>query len=421
MAQPPAALKQADSNLFKTANRAVQLASAKPIVTYWCEYYVVNQILARQLHQEDPEILNYTTTLMDKLEEAKTKFAAEEAVMDDDVAKVYIEQFAQDTLDRAQKVIRANKCTQQTANTFDAAATFLNLLSVWGPLDADTKQKIKYAKWNTVRILKAIKEGTDPNESNPKPEPEPAALEADELNNMGVTSPSAGPFPATVEDAPESSSIRGDPSLVSQPQTPASAVAPHQQDSMTLPDAPHGNAGYFDPAATPQPPSIPSPMSPPLQPSAGPGDLPQRWTPTPPAADTAFSPPPPKEENNQYAQNSAPEPATAPPTFAPSPAAMPAVAPPPALVSPPASYMNMAPNPSTVSYGQPSAPAISSNTATAHASTAPTIAPGGYNVDDASVRKAQKHCKWAISALNFEDAATAVRELELALQTLGAR
>lgn len=355
------------------------------------------------------------------VQQAKTKFAAEEAVMDDDVAKVYIEQFAQDTLDRAQKVIRANKCTQQTANTFDAAATFLNLLSVWGPLDADTKQKIKYAKWNTVRILKAIKEGTDPNESNPKPEPEPAALEADELNNMGVTSPSAGPFPATVEDAPESSSIRGDPSLVSQPQTPASAVAPHQQDSMTLPDAPHGNAGYFDPAATPQPPSIPSPMSPPLQPSAGPGDLPQRWTPTPPAADTAFSPPPPKEENNQYAQNSAPEPATAPPTFAPSPAAMPAVAPPPALVSPPASYMNMAPNPSTVSYGQPSAPAISSNTATAHASTAPTIAPGGYNVDDASVRKAQKHCKWAISALNFEDAATAVRELELALQTLGAR
>ncbi|TLD25416.1 hypothetical protein PspLS_05911 [Pyricularia sp. CBS 133598] len=420
MAQPPAALKQADSNLFKTANRAVQLASAKPIVTYWCEYYVVNQILARQLHQEDPEILNYTTMLMDKLEEAKTKFAAEEAVMDDDVAKVYIEQFAQDTLDRAQKVIRANKCTQQTANTFDAAATFLNLLSVWGPLDADTKQKIKYAKWNTLRILKAIKDGTDPNESNPKPEPEPAALEPDELNSLAVTSPSAGPFQATVEDAPESSSIRGDPSLVSQPQTPASAVA-HQQDSMSLPEVPHGNAGYFDSTATPQPPSIPSPMSPPLQASAGPGDLPQRWTPTPPAADTSFSPPLPKEENDQYIQPSAPAPATGPPTFAPSPAAMPAVAPPPTLVSPPASYMDMAPNPSTVSYGQPSAPAMSSNTPTAHASTAPMIAPGGYNVDDASIRKAQKHCKWAISALNFEDAATAVKELELALQTLGAR
>lgn len=341
--------------------------------------------------------------------------------MDDDVAKVYIEQFAQDTLDRAQKVIRANKCTQQTANTFDAAATFLNLLSVWGPLDADTKQKIKYAKWNTLRILKAIKEGTDPNESNPKPDPEPAALESDELNPLGMTSPSAGPFPATVEDVPESSSIRGDPSLVSQPQTPASAVAPHQQDSMTLPDASHGNSGYFDSTAAPQPPSIPSPMSPPLQASAGPGDLPQRWTPTPPAADAAFSPPPSKVEDNEHTQASAPAPAPGPPTFAPSPAAMPAVAPPPALVSPPASYMDMVPTPSTVSYGQPSAPAINSSKATANSSTAPTIAPGGYNIDDDSIRKAQKHCKWAISALNFEDAATAVKELELALQTLGAR
>lgn len=409
--QPPAALKQADSNLFKTANRAVQLAAAKPIVTYWCEYYVVNQILARQLHQEDPEILNYTLSLMDKLEEAKTNFAAEEAVMDDDVAKVYIEQFAQDTLDRAQKVIRANKCTQQTANTFDAAATFLNLLSVWGPLDADTKQKIKYAKWNTLRILKAIKEGTDPNDSNPKPEAEPVGLDSDELDLSAVTSPSAGPLPATVEDAPDSSSIRGDPSLVSQPQTPTYPSAPNQQNNMTLPNAPYGNSDYFDQTGAVQHPSMPSPMSPPLQASAGPGDLPQRWTPTPPPVDAPFaSPPPPQDSEQQYRQ-------APPPTFAPSPPVMPAVAPPPPLASPPASYLtNMAPTPSTASYNQPLAPATSSSVT--HSSTEP---PGGYNMDDASIRKAQKHAKWAISALNFEDMVTAVKELELALQTLGAR
>jgi len=33
---------------------------------------------------------------------------------------------------------------------------------------------------------------------------------------------------------------------------------------------------------------------------------------------------------------------------------------------------------------------------------------------------AQKHAKWAISALNFEDVDTAVRELRIALQSLGA-
>jgi vacuolar protein sorting-associated protein VTA1 len=34
---------------------------------------------------------------------------------------------------------------------------------------------------------------------------------------------------------------------------------------------------------------------------------------------------------------------------------------------------------------------------------------------------AQKHAKWAISALNFEDVPTAVKELRIALQSLGAR
>ena len=33
---------------------------------------------------------------------------------------------------------------------------------------------------------------------------------------------------------------------------------------------------------------------------------------------------------------------------------------------------------------------------------------------------AQKHAKWAISALNFEDVPTAVRELRKALELLGA-
>ena len=34
--------------------------------------------------------------------------------------------------------------------------------------------------------------------------------------------------------------------------------------------------------------------------------------------------------------------------------------------------------------------------------------------------KAQKHARWAISALNFEDVKTAVKELQSALESLGA-
>jgi vacuolar protein sorting-associated protein VTA1 len=42
-------------------------------------------------------------------------------------------------------------------------------------------------------------------------------------------------------------------------------------------------------------------------------------------------------------------------------------------------------------------------------------------VDEEAVMKAQKHARWAISALNFEDVPTAIKELRSALETLGAR
>lgn len=69
--QVPQALKQADIILYKTATRAAQLQSVKPIVAYWCEYWVVNQILAKNLHSTDGDILNYTTMLMDRLEQVR--------------------------------------------------------------------------------------------------------------------------------------------------------------------------------------------------------------------------------------------------------------------------------------------------------------------------------------------------------------
>ena len=50
----------------------------------------------------------------------------------------------------------------------------------------------------------------------------------------------------------------------------------------------------------------------------------------------------------------------------------------------------------------------------------PPARTGAYRTDDESVAQAQKHAKWAISALNFEDVNTAVKELRIALEALGA-
>jgi vacuolar protein sorting-associated protein VTA1 len=48
-------------------------------------------------------------------------------------------------------------------------------------------------------------------------------------------------------------------------------------------------------------------------------------------------------------------------------------------------------------------------------------APETYNDDDEAILQAQRHTKFAISALNFDDVPTAVKELRHALEVLGAR
>ncbi|CAI0641023.1 unnamed protein product, partial [Colletotrichum noveboracense] len=255
MADPiPDSLRQADITRF--INRANQLRDFKPAVTYWCEYWVINQILAKQLHNVDDESLAYTTNLMDRLERTKTENAAEEAITDDTVGQAYVEQFAQETFDRAEKVMRANKVTRKTADTYDAAATFFLLGNIWGQIDDETQKKVKYAKWNAARILKAIKEGKDPNESNPKePEPEEAlpSLDPNDPEVLGLASPPPAP---TVEDDPETEFYRqaAAPSAPAPSQGP-SETEPAQSSVLDLPSVPSGNdvnpsvpqnQGYFD-------------------------------------------------------------------------------------------------------------------------------------------------------------------------------
>lgn len=328
-----------------------------------------------------------------------------------------MEQFAQETLDRAERVIKANKVTQNTAMTFDAALTFLNLVNIWGPPDSETLQKIKYAKWNAARIIKAIKEGKDPNESNPKPEEiqeQPTALE---LNDPEVQMLGQGQIPraATVEDAPDPDLPR-DAAGVSPPRSPAPAAylppSASEDGDLKLPDAPGYGAHAQEPSYFDPPPSLPSPLSPPSNNPVN-HNLPptaphQTWTPTPPPAASTFPPP------------SAPSAPSAPPTFAPHPQNTAAVAPPP--ISPPTNAGYTSPTPAA-NVSRPVIPPTQSTggfAAPGGFSQVPQQSANTYTADDMAMSQAQKHAKWAISALNFEDVPTAVRELRRALESLGA-
>lgn len=344
------------------------------------DFYIVNQILTKGLHTTDAECTNYTTSLMDKLEEMKVQHASESAITDDLVAQAYVEQFALDTFSRAENAMKANKVTNQTADTFYAAATFLELLQVWEKMTPDIHQRVKFAKHHAVRILKAIKAGEDPNASNPVMEEDTEMADA-----------------ALDPNDPEVQAINGTKSVYEQPSVvdevneyvhpaPESSEAPtHTANHPTVPShPPDADPGYFPQVSPSSPTMSPAPISPLDQPSA-------------PAASTK---PPPRN-----------------------------LSPPPAVLDPTRDFYQTPTQPPVAAASQPKAPlAAPFQTPQVAASIPPTPATpaapahqhGPFRTDDAAVTAAQKHAKWAISALNFEDVPTAVKELREALRSLNA-
>lgn len=283
------------------------------------------------------------------------------------------------------------------------------MANIWGPVDQETQQKIKYAKWNAARIIKAIKEGKDPNESNPRQQdaqqqelgPDDAAAQS-----LGSAPSAVTPRPVTVEEVPDAD-LRRDTASVSLPQSPTSAgPSPAAEAELKLPGVPTDLSQPARPGYSGTEQGFPPPSQQPgnLQ---GASDLPAPpaggWTPSQPSPatsppPTAWSQPPvsPPAAGGFHNQPSAPT--TAPPTFATG------VPPTAAVVSPPA-------NAASNAYNMSTAPSAS------------TYAPaqvGGAIVDEAAMAEAQKHAKWAISALNFEDVPTAIKELRKALELLGA-
>ncbi|RDL33325.1 Uncharacterized protein BP5553_08764 [Venustampulla echinocandica] len=439
----PPKLKAADLTRFLV--RASQLETAKPVIAYWCEYWVVNQILSKDLHNGDPETLQYTTTLMDKLEQIKAENPANDAIVDDAAGQAYVEQFALETFQRADRAVQADKVTRQTADTFQAAATFLELDNIWSALSTDTLAKIKYAKWNTVRILKALKEGNDPNQSNPKPQPATEeilpALDPDDPEVQQLGQPRR-PHQPSVEDAPDEQhqidALAARQSSIDQSLHPSAQVSargspgtgspakfePYPRDGFPYTAVQDDNVSPLEPSPKdrndsvgggyfPEVPTFASEPSEPTLPTAPPGDVLDLGLPDqpstapgldvsrdfesfpPPSINQLPSEPPPQD---YYRQN-----------------------PPPPNPQPPQQPMHYSPRPASAYQQNPPPQPLSQLPPTASIPDQSQPRNQQYNTDDIAIAKAQKHARWAISALNFEDSNTAVKELRAALQTLGAQ
>ncbi|OOQ86388.1 hypothetical protein PEBR_21718 [Penicillium brasilianum] len=413
----PAALRSSDIGRF--AIRAAQIEKAKPVVAYWCNYHIVNQIIERGLHNSDDEIKTYTTDLVDKLEQVsrterlppdphifKNENSQNEAVTDNDAASAYVEQFGLEIFNRAEAAMTANKVTKQTADTFQAAAIFLELCQIWGELDTEIAGRIKFAKYHAVRIVKAFKAGEDPNATNPPPKEEEELVTATDPEvqefDESVAEQASKPRQASVEDVPDEAD-RLTRQLAHQSTLDESL---HPSRTSSMPRAPAASEPEI-PSVPSNPPGTPGKARDINLPDAGGLDLPS--TPgtiggkiggpapvidlpdTPGTSDLHVSHAP--THSNTF-QSFPPPSATSPSIEAPNPASFYDPSRASARITPPAARIPVAPAPAAPS--QPS-----------------------HSVDDHNISLAQKHARWAVSALTFDDVDTAIKELKNALRLLG--
>lgn len=158
----PIVLERDDIRPF--AVRAAGLFQRRPVMTYWLNYYIVKRVLSRQLHTNDEDCQTYTSSLLSRLETFKAANLSDPRVTDDGAAKAYVKQSALEVLQRADEQRNALQSTRETADSFTAAATFLDMMSIWGDdVEDEIRTKSRYAKLHAHRILHALNAGQDPN------------------------------------------------------------------------------------------------------------------------------------------------------------------------------------------------------------------------------------------------------------------
>ena len=347
-------------DLQRFATRAAQLATHRPIITYWCEYHILQHVLQHQHHLSDPACAAYAAQLMDRLEATKAAHPATPALTDDAAAHAYVRAFARSTWTRADDAQRAGRADAAAADAFLAAAVFLEVLGIWDGWGEEERGMSRFAKFHAARILRALKKGEDPNASNP-------AVEGGEDPNASN--------PGVEEGGVTEGTERG------------TAYRPPRVDSVP-------NVSMTGTTPPPGDEAIPSPDETVEPAEAGHGDLPM---------DDALLSLAAPEDPTRPLPPAIPSIPTPSPSTTPHPAALPP-SPPPRLPTPHrVPDEPMASTPATSSSAAPHPPPASA-----------------YRTDDEATLAAQKHARWAISALNFEDVPTAVRELRAALGSLGA-
>ncbi|KAJ3010739.1 UNVERIFIED_CONTAM: hypothetical protein HDU68_002003 [Siphonaria sp. JEL0065] len=320
--------------------------------------------LAIEANAKDNDSQMYMLNLLDGLEREKAKIGSHDALTNDVVGYSHVENFALKIFVSADNEDRAGKASKKTAKSFLAAATFLEVLKVFGPIDEAVQEKIRYGRFKAVDILKALKEGSVPIPGPPGGEPASDELSAS-LGPAAAFAP--GPAPTGFSDLdPLSQALHpGPPPALFDFSSAPAPPTPHQQQ----PPSSNPSQPFFDAA----------PPSQPTQPTPSHSSFPTIPTSYPSAPAPASSP-----ASSQYV---APPPSA--PVFTPVPQQH---------QQPTQQYRQQPP---TQYYNAP-----------------PLQQQQPLQIDHTIVTAATKNCKFAMSALQYEDVNTALDQLEKAIALL---
>jgi len=178
------------------------------LVAYYCRQYAVHTGIALAQSPEGKGCLGELLGNLEGEKEVMDTFSREES-------KFLCQKFAEKIFDKADQEDRAGSADRNTARTFYAAASFLEILQQFYQDDdeseelAEQKKKSVYCKWKSTEILKAIKEGRTPTPGGYGEDADNDAEETTEAEKKeaeaGVEVDMSGPAPPAVETVEEDS------------------------------------------------------------------------------------------------------------------------------------------------------------------------------------------------------------------------
>ncbi|QRV86755.1 vacuolar protein sorting-associated VTA1-like protein [Ceratobasidium sp. AG-Ba] len=218
--------------------RAQEVHARDPCVCYWSMYYVAHLGMRRPQTKENKPFL---AAVVDQLEGMKRNLRGRRQVSDEAAGSSHVRRFGFNVFEAANNEDVQGNASRSTAKKFLAASYFLEILRLFGPLDAEAsfvEETIRYAKFKAADIVRCLREGVTPTPGIP------AVPTRSVANGHTITpsnlSPQTNPIllstrPSTLQSPAESPTTGAPRSRIPQPNYPP---APTESGSGSAPVSP---------------------------------------------------------------------------------------------------------------------------------------------------------------------------------------